>query len=348
MTRSNTPSTITKSSWVQPSVIAGIALVALASCSRSCSRQEVPDEIQERAQPLSAETSIQEQLKADIDELELELAALRDEKQRLEEQLPEPHRVANGQNHWQIAYDFLTEDRGLDSEAARRELARTALVDPIVQGFQIWNFHNGEDFGSFATQGDAPVSPGVLSRVKTQEAAEERQRLTRKVAALQGDLDTRQAKIASLESRIGIKTEEVAALRTYIDAQQEYEENLLTRIAGLEERLNSVYYTVGTSTQLRADGKVEDSFLSLGRMRLGDIESEDFDRRLDLRESPRIELRARDFDVSRIEGLELLPNNWEKNSDYRVSITDDGEMATIRFLEPNRFRLKTIVLVVSS
>lgn len=41
---------------------------------------------------------------------------------------------------------------------------RTLLFDSLVPGFKVWNFYSGDEYGSFITQGNAPISPNEISR----------------------------------------------------------------------------------------------------------------------------------------------------------------------------------------
>lgn len=331
-----------------------ILLVGTAVVAVACSSEPEPSEPE-----MAAETARVEGLDAKVEDLqnqlaekEAALAELREARERLERQLPEPHSVSSGDSHWQISFRYLTEQRGVDPEEARRELARAALVDPIVEGFEIWNFYDGEHFGTFPTQDAADVSPGALARAQAEEAKQERTRLAMQVADLKRELTTERARlerrIAHMESRVAAKNDENASLRTYIDSLRQHHEALRSRIARLEEHLSSAHYIVGSRTRFREEGKVESSFLNLGGARLGDVKSEDFDRRIDLRKESSIQLQAEDFGVSHIEDVELLPDRWEENSDYRVSVSADGQSATLELLDTESFRLETIVILVSS
>lgn len=320
---------------------------------------------QEQALETNAQESVEtgptvDELQADIDDLqrqltdkETELTELREKNEDLSARVPEPHRVESGESHWEIAYEFLTDEKGLDPDEARRKLTDAALLDRIIEGFEIWNFYDGQEFGSFATRNDAPISPGAVSRAEARQTREERMRLESEVAELKQELSTQEARlsreIATLESRLSTKAEEATSLRKHIGTLQERYDSLRSRITDLEEYANSVYYVAGTKSELRERGKIERSFLSLGGSHLGDeLVTRDFEDHVDLREQSSIELSAKDFDLARIDEVELLPGDWDEDIHYRISVADDGQAATLDLLDSERFRLKTLVIVVSS
>jgi uncharacterized protein YlxW (UPF0749 family) len=290
-------------------------------------------------------TNLEQQLgerQADIDKLQHENEALG-------KKVPQPHRVGKGENHWQIAFDFLTHEEGLSADEAKKKLAGAFLLDPVVEGFDTWNFYDGQHFGSFVTQEDAPISPGEL--LKRKEARTEG--LREQIASLQREKQTVEGQLAktvvTLRTEREAKRDEVAALRSDIDALEQRQEWLASHVGDLRQRLSSVYYLAGSKANLRNEGKIERALLDVGGPRLGaGLHSEDFQNRLDLRETSEIELRADKFNLSRIGNVEVLPSNWKKGRDYNVKIAADGSSATVELLSPDQFRMKTLVLVVDS
>lgn len=84
--------------------------------------------------------------------------------QELEALLPKPHLVEKGENHYQIAMNFLLNEKGVDKARAMELVERTALFEPIVPGFKVWNFYAEDEYGTFITQGSAPISPNQIQR----------------------------------------------------------------------------------------------------------------------------------------------------------------------------------------
>lgn len=337
--------------WLAASLALLLPWLAGSACSRQSEEQGTT--AQEQSASAKLESQVQD-LKKQLSERESKVNELSKQLDQLREQMPEPTAVQAGDTHWGISYDFLTKKEGLDSETAKRELASVALFDPVLEGNRIWNFYDGSTFGSFVTQNDARVSPGALARAEKRdfdEAKKERDQLSSRVAALEDDLSEQQAelerRVGDLKARLETKNGEVDSLRSYIDSTLQQETLLRNQVADLTERLSSVYYDAGTEASLRAEGKVKSSWI--GGPKLGDaLDSEDFEQRVDLRESDGVELTAEDLGVPRIENVEVLPSYWKRGEDYRVSVTDDGTSATVTLLNKDQFRLRTLLLLVDS
>ena len=80
----------------------------------------------------------------------------------LEGLMPKPVVVSEGQNHHQIVMNYLMKEKGLDEEMARQVLDHSFLFAHLIPGFKVWNFFDGKEFGTFVTQGNAEISPGML------------------------------------------------------------------------------------------------------------------------------------------------------------------------------------------
>jgi hypothetical protein len=106
---------------------------------------------------------------------------------------------------------------------------------------------------------------------------------------------------------------------------------------GLESKLSSVYYFVGTKNSLKASGKTA----------LGKVGYSDFKNRIDLREESVIELSAGDFNLPMIKKVEIVPKTLAANMDYRIEISGDGQSAKVHLLKKDKFHLARIIIVVS-
>lgn len=319
----------------------------------SCSEPVPTPEVTEEAPPTQELEARIQDLEAELAEKEGTLAELRSEIERLQDLRPQSHSVEPGETHWQIAERYLVEEEGLEPEAAKRELQSSVLLEPILEGHDVWNYYDGEIFGSFVTQANAAVSPGELAREQRREAEqtkEDRRRLRVRVAELRGQLQTQEARlndsIDRLERRLETKTGEVDSLRSYIDSTLEQQEALRSKVVDLTERLSSVYYLAGTKDALRADGKVRDTLFT--RLGIGEVDSEDIEKSVDLRETSNVRLTADELGVPSIGSVDVLPRHWERGTDYRVDISSGGEIATIELIDADQFRLRTLLIVVES
>ncbi|NIO48302.1 MAG: DUF3839 domain-containing protein [Candidatus Aminicenantes bacterium] len=289
-------------------------------------------------------------LQAQVDALQRDLAGkdaeinrLNEENARITRQLPLAYEVQPGDNHWQIGYDYLTTKRGVSPEEAERMLANAYLLDPLLVGFKVWNFMDEGQYGSFVLQGSAKACPGSLIRVDTKKIAEERLKLENEIAKLKEEIEKQgmecKAKIEELEK----KREE---LKSNIDSLNQQAENLQGQNTDLDSRLNSVYYLADTKKNLKAKGKIKGSFLGLSGMKIKDVSFEDFQGRVDLRETDAIELSAEDFNLSAIKKVGLLPKHIKKDIDYRVEIPGDGQSANVILRNKGKFHLARIVLYI--
>lgn len=287
-------------------------------------------------------------LQARVDELQRELAGkdseinqLKEENARIQRGLPSSYVVQPGDNHWQIGYDYLTTKRGVSPEEADRMLANAYLLDPLLVGFKVWNFMDEGQYGSFVLQGSAKACPGSLIRVDTKKIAEEKIKLENEIAKLKEEIEKQsmacKAKIEELE-------EEREELKSKIDSLNQQATNLQGQTTDLDSRLNSVYYLADTKKNLKANGKIKGSFLGLSGMKIKDVSFEDFQGRVDLRETDAIELSAEDFNLSAIKKVGLLPKHMKKDIDYRVEIAGDGQSANVILRNKGKFHLARIVL----
>ena len=79
--------------------------------------------------------------------------------------LPDPHRVKRGENHYTLCVDYLMKTHALPRKTADSLVARVALTGDIIEGFHVWFLYQDAMFGTFVTQGDAHISPTVFAKV---------------------------------------------------------------------------------------------------------------------------------------------------------------------------------------
>lgn len=98
-------------------------------------------------------------LLADILEKNTTIRQLTGRIQKIEELLPQPHIVASGETHFEIAWNFLVKVKKLPPDKAKAIIEKISLFDTLVPGFKVWNFYSGREYGTFVTQGRANISP---------------------------------------------------------------------------------------------------------------------------------------------------------------------------------------------
>jgi flagellar motility protein MotE (MotC chaperone) len=279
-----------------------------------------------------------------INEDAARIKKLEEENKNLSSRLPVGRDVVPGDSHWKIAHDFLTSVMGIPADKASDLLSRAVLFDKILVGFKVWNYYADGIFGTFLTQGQAAVSPGALQRMEKLERERESQKLRDEISGLSQQL-------ADMEKRGAAEREkwksENEALQNRIKGLTDELATAQQKSRDLDVLLNSVYYLAGTKNSLKASGKIKGSFLGLCGDRLANVTAADFQKSLDIRGSESIALGAQELGVPTIRGVEILPQYFEENKDYRIEISADKKTATVHLLNKDKFRLARVVLVLN-
>jgi outer membrane murein-binding lipoprotein Lpp len=317
-----------------------ILLLSVLVLLPSCVSKKKLEEANQQVQSLQAKVA---DLEKSLSEKESAINQLKKENADVQAQLPESYEVKKGDNHWKIAFDFLTK-KGVAEEAAKKMLYKVALFEPLQVGFNVINFFSGGVFGTFVSQGAATVSPGALMRFQKKKAEEERLALESQIASLKQQIDELNKKIVNVENEKEAVTREFNAK---IDALNKEIKGFQEQTKDLDSKLNSVYYLADTKDSLKAKGKIKGSFLGICGTKVGQVTFADFNGRLDLREKDAIELQAADLGVTTIKKVSLLPRELEANKDYRAEILDRGARARIVLVEKDKFRLGRILIYVN-
>jgi outer membrane murein-binding lipoprotein Lpp len=303
----------------------------------SCANKKKEEELNQQIQNLQTKV---EELQKEIANKEDIINQLKEENVDLLNQVPIAHDVQKGDSHWAIAYDYLTQKQGVPAEEARKILADTPLFHPILVGYKVWSYFYGKVYGTFITQGEARVSPATLIRIEKKKIEEEKLRLENEIATLKTQTQELGQKIAELEK----KNED---LKAHIESLNNELSNLKDKNKNLDSRLNSVYFFVDLKKNLKEKGKIKGTFLGLGGVNIGEVNSSDFKNRIDLRETNIIELKAADFKIPSIKKLTLLPKHLKENKDFRIEIIRGGESARVHLLDKDKFLLAHIIIIVN-
>jgi hypothetical protein len=278
---------------------------------------------------------------ARIEELQRELNSKNDiikqlqrENADLQSKVPFSLEVQEGENHWEIAHNYLTETKGLSEDEAKKVLKNSYLFDSLLAGFQVGNISDGGQYSGFLSQGNAVASPGKMKRVEDTKKEAEKVVLRNNVtlAEIEG-----MRQDAEFKDKMMMAKKEMEVLHKKNAVLEENLEKYRVATAELNSRLNSVYYFSGTKDSLKASGKTT----------LGGVSYRDFQNKIDLREENTIELSAGDFNVSVIKKVEIVPDALVANRDYRITISSDGQSATLQLLNADKFRLARIIIIVS-
>jgi hypothetical protein len=107
-----------------------------------------------------------------------------DDLKESESQLPEPHIVEKGENHFLICLDYLEKEHGLAKEDAQKLIDKNKLSESIVPGFKVWNMYNGREFATFITRGNSSTSPEEARRSAKQKLIAEKNRAIKELNSL--------------------------------------------------------------------------------------------------------------------------------------------------------------------
>jgi len=257
--------------------------------------------------------------------------------QELEAMLPKPHVVEKGENHYQIAMNFLLTEKGVDKTRAMELVERTALFEPIIPGFKVWNFYAEDEYGTFITQGTAPISPNQIQRRIKKELVDAKEKAISEKEQLQSDITEMEARRNELISQLDLLNQE--------------KQNMLTRMSDLNDQnqemqtaLNSVYFAMDLRKNLTQKGIIKGGFLRSTKLQKVDFAL--FDRSLDLRGSPSITAAAADFQISRIKDITIYPSYFKLDTDYKIEFDEAGQNATITILDLKKFKSEKIAIAI--
>lgn len=262
-----------------------------------------------------------------------EIRELREEHKTLNEQ-HKPHLVKKGENHYQIAIEYLLFQRGLDKDEAKKLLNKAVFFDPLTPGFKVWSFYDGKEYSSFVTQGEASISPAELERRKKKEIEkiieEERLKARERENALKKA--TKKFKAAQLKKQ---KELEAAKKRARQIEEQKRQ---------MELQLNSLYYLVDTKKNLIDSGIITGGFLK--RKKLKTMNPTDFKDSIDLRVSKTININAGLLGLKKIKKVMLFPKYYTNGVDFKIDIGQDKQEANVVVLKEEKFRKQCLVIAV--
>ncbi|MEI6613851.1 MAG: hypothetical protein WCL37_03060 [Chrysiogenales bacterium] len=257
--------------------------------------------------------------------------------QELEAILPKPHVVEKGENHYQIAMNFLLNEKGIEKTRAMELVERTALFEPIIPGFKVWNFYAEDEYGTFITQGSAPISPNQIQRRVKKELVDAKDKAISEKEQLQSDITEMEARRNELISQLDLLNQE--------------KQNMLGRMSDLNEQnqemqtaLNSVYFAMDLHKNLTQKGIIKGGFLRSTKLQKVDFTM--FDRSLDLRGSPTITAAAADFQLGRIKYITIYPSYFILDTDYKIEFDEAGQNVTITILDIKKFKSEKIAIAI--
>jgi len=262
-----------------------------------------------------------------------EIRELREEQKTINEQ-HKPHVVKKGENHYQIAIEYLLFQRGLGKDEAKKLLNKALFFDPLTPGFKVWSFYDGKEYSSFLTQGEASISPAELERMKKKEIEKiiEEERLKAQESEDELKKATKEFRAAQLK-----KQSELEAAKKRNMQIEEQKRNM-------ERQLNSLYYLADTEKNLRDSGIIAGGFLK--RKKLKTMDPTDFKNSIDLRESKTININAGVLGLRKIRRVMLFPKHYTAGVDFKIDIDQNRQEANIVILKEEKFKKQSLIISV--
>ncbi len=298
----------------------------------SCKRKPGAEEAAPGAKP--ADQARIEELQRELNSKNDLIKQLQRENADLQNKVPTAWGVQEGDNHWKIAYSYLTDKKGLSDEESKKVLKNAYLFDTLLAGFQVGNVSDGAEYSGFISQGDAVATPGKMKRVE--DTKKEAAKVVLRNEKTLAEVDTLKLEADVKDKMLMIK-KEMEALQKTNAWNEERAEKYKEIATDFESKLNSVYYYAETKVAMKASGKAD----------LGSMRYSDFQNRVDLRESNVIGLSAGGLNISVIKKLEIVPKTLSEGTDYRIEIVGGGQSARVYILNKDKFRLARIIIAVS-
>ena len=266
----------------------------------------------------------------EINEKNIELRDLQRKIKEIEALLPKPHIVKVGENHYQVAMDFLLNEKKVEKKRAMRLVERTALVDPIVPGFKVWNFYTGNAYGTSVTQGTAPISPNEIIR-----------RAKKKLVDARDEAISERDELAEEIKKLDERRNEIVNQLNLLSNEKE---NLINKVSDLNQQVHSLFYLLDTQQNLKKKGILKGGFLKSTKLR--DVSPEYFSMSVDLRSQNQILISASEMGIRKIKSVTLFPKFYKQGTDYQVEIDPDKQNAAVTILDTAKLKNERVVISV--
>jgi hypothetical protein len=278
---------------------------------------------------------------------EKEVEDLKVQVQDLEKKLPAATVVKRGDKHLDLCIDYLTKEKGLDPETAKKLAMQVNLMDELVPGFKVWNFYDNGVFGTFVTQGDAAVSPYRVVQQAKQQLISAKDTAIKQRDSLAKEKTTLLEQVAELEKKRDQLNQDVAMLQAEREDLMKKMQELKNLSEELNAKLNSVFFKIGDRKALIDGGLVEDPWY--GQPRLKKFEEANFPDHLDLRVGDTITFTAAQAGVTKIQKIKVAPGTAFKiDVDYTSTISPDATQASVKIVNKDKFKAeRTMVILVN-
>ena len=269
-------------------------------------------------------------LLGDILEKKSEIRGLKEEMAKIEKLLPVPYIAKEGDSHYQVAVDFLVNEKRVEEDRAVELVRGTALLDQLPAGFKVWNFYTGDEYGTSITQGTAAISPNTLICNAKKRLMDARDQAISQRNKLAKNINVLEEKKDRIIAQLGTLTKE--------------KESLSNQLSDLNQRVNSLFFLLDSRQNLEKKGILKSSFLTSAK--LHNVSPQHFNRSIDLRAKDQVLISASDLEVEKIKDVMLYPKFYKKGTDYKVDITADNRYAVLNLMEKTKFKNERVVIAV--
>lgn len=259
-----------------------------------------------------------------------EIRELNEKIAEIEKLLPKPHVVLAGENHYQVAMDFLVNEKKVEQKRAAELVERAALFDTLVPGFKVWNFYTGDEYGTSVTQGTADISPNTLIRRAKKQLVDARDEAISQRDNLANDIKVLEEKRDEIIKQVDTLTNEKT--------------NLIGKVGELNEQVNSLFFLVGSQRELKDKGILKGGFLKSTKLK--DVSPEHFTKSMDLRTENQVVISAEEFGLRKIKKVIVYPEFYKEGKDYKVEIAPDKMSAALTILDAAKFKNERMVISI--
>jgi hypothetical protein len=260
---------------------------------------------------------------------------------QLEQRLPDSFVVAKkGDNHTELATNYLINDAKLDEAKAKSLIAKIDRTDELLPGNHVWFFYDPrqDSFRTYVTQGEAGQTPLAVRRAQQRKLLADRDTARTERDQEHTAREAAEVEVAALEDRKHQLESDIALLQQN-KADLESSVDRLSR--DLAFRQNSLFYHAETERSLKDRG-----VLSSVLARVKDVKGVDYNEALDLRNATSIALEPGTFGLARIREVRLLPSIYQEGRDFTVETSDETGSARLVILDPDLFRGREVLLAV--
>lgn len=282
---------------------------------------------------------------SDILKNQKDIEDLRVQIQDLEKKLPSAVVVKRGDNHLDLAMNFLTKEKGLDPATAKKLALQTNLMDDLVPGFKVWNFYDNGVFGTFVTQGDAAVSPYRVIQQGKKKLVDAKNEAISQRDVLAKEKETLTEQVSDLQTKRDQLNQDVQMLQAEREDMARKLADMQNLSDDLKARLNSIFYKVGDRKALINAGLVKDPIF--GQPQLLKFDEASYPDHLDLRSGDTITFSAEQAGVASIHKIKIAPGNvFKTDQDYSTTVSPDGKTGTIKVINKDKFRAERTMAIL--